>query len=129
MRAAVIVIGIVLSGCAFDGIKPPPREPVFVNTRTPVCSEATECEAKWTTAHEAIQLASGMRIQTATPTFIQTYGPTDGLHLGGRATKHPLGEGRYEIRGSFSCRFSGPSCDDMKAGATNLFNTLVGGSQ
>ncbi len=79
----------------------------------------------WIRAHENIQRITGMRIQTATSSVLETYGPIRGSSLGGRETKFPVGEGRYEIRSRFYCRFSGPDCEDLKARATNLFNMTV----
>lgn len=131
MRYALLV-AIAISGCSFDGIRPPapdpqPRAPVVVRVPTPVCAGKQQCEAMWINAIEQLQSITGMRLQNVSESMIQTYGPVRGAQLGGMATRYPVGDDRYEIRVRFICRYESPDCNDLKASATNLFNVMVPG--
>lgn len=125
----VLLLSVVFAGCASPPPIPPKPEPapVVVTEPAPVCFGKQQCEAMWINAHEQLQSITGMRIQTATDSVLQTYGPLRAGQLGGMATKYPVGEDKYEIRVRFACRYAGPSCENFKASATNLFNAMVPG--
>lgn len=120
-RWAIFAGALVVSACAVQE----PRVPVEVTQPTPTCSGQQECDAKWILAHEHLQSISGMRIQTATDSVLQTYGPIRGYQLGGVVQKFPVGADRYELRVRFHCRHPGPHCDDLRASATNAFNAVL----
>lgn len=131
MSRMLILSCAVLAGCGSPAPLPPKPipEPVAITQPTPVCVGKQQCEAMWINAHEQLQMITGMRIQTATDSVLQTFGPARGAQLGGMATKYPIGDDRHEIRVRFVCGgvVLRQDCDGLKASATNLFNVMVPG--
>lgn len=91
----------------------------------PVCTEPRHCERMWAAAHDALTLATGMRIRLVSESRIETYPANDYGRLGGVVTKTPIGTGSYEISLSLEC-YRGTNCDKARAANIDLFNTLVG---
>jgi len=93
------VIVFALAGCAVAER----REAQLVDT--PVfCNGEKDCMEKWEKAEVWVTNNSKWRIQRASNTVIQTYGPgTTEADTAFKITKIPLGDGKYEIRMEARC--------------------------
>lgn len=113
---------IILMGCATQQNKAP-TEPVVVGP-TPVCSSADECQAMWAKATTVLPIITGMRLAMMNDIYMETYPAVRGVPLHAKATKNPLGNGKYEISATITCRHSGV-CGDLPERGLQLFNTSV----
>lgn len=106
----------LLAGCSQQPVGPPPKiDPPAV------CSTKAQCDAMWAEAMVQAQNLSGMRIQTATDSFLQTYNPTDFGRMSAMARKVPQPDGTTVIEAVFSCRY----CGNLAYDAVNLFTSSV----
>lgn len=118
MRAAVPLLAItLLAGCAQQNLGPAPAM-----TDAPVCYSKAQCDAMWAEAMASAPLIGGMRIQTATDTYFQTYNATGYGLMGAKARKMPRPDGSTAIESRFTCYFS---CGHEAIKAVNLFNERV----
>lgn len=95
--AVAALIAAATAGCATTGANGNAQMAEFSNT-IPVCAGEAECQLAWEAAQLWIAQNSRFKIQTATNVLIETYngGPYDAT-LSPRATKEPLGGGKYQI--------------------------------
>ena len=122
----VVVASLGMGGCA----APPPKPyklPVVVNTTPPTCSTQKDCELMWVNAQEWLGTITRMRLRIVTDSRLETFAATDFQHMSGTVLKYPLANGSYELRIALQCyREDGiRECADLKANATNIFNTAV----
>lgn len=68
----------------------------------PKCSQARECEGMWAAARSWVTANCGMKIQTITDSFIQTYGSI-GSSAACQVTKDPEAAGGYSFHLAVSC--------------------------
>lgn len=123
---SVLLLSAVLVGCVTQPQSPPkPREPIVVGP-TPECSSKDECDAMWLRAIESLQLATGMKIQTMSDMYLQTYTSRRVPEVSGSAQKVPLGDGRYAIRASFVSRYGSQDLTDSMLALFNLQVTNAG---
>lgn len=118
MRAIIVLVAIVaLAGCAASRSAPPPPaiDPAAV------CTSAEQCDAMWAEAMVQAQNLSGMRLQTATDSFLQTYGETNFDRMSAMARRVPHPDGTTTIEAAFSCRY----CGNLAYDAVNLFTAAV----
>ena len=122
-----MAISLGLGGCAAPQPKPY-KPPAVVNTTPPTCSTSKACELMWVTAQEWLGTITRMRLRIVTDSRLETFAPMDYQHMNGTVVKYPTSGNSYELRLSLQCyRDDGTrECLDLKANATNLFNTAVG---
>ncbi|MFO0447490.1 MAG: hypothetical protein ACK52I_02165 [Pseudomonadota bacterium] len=79
----------------------------------PTCSSAKECEVKWAAARLWVLNNSGLKFQTVTPDFMETFNPpSDSDALAASVQKIPAADGSYKIAvgltcaNTFGCRMS-----------------------
>lgn len=119
MRALIAIpLFALLSGCATPT---PPGPPITIDPPAK-CSSERQCDAMWAEAMVQAPIISGMKIQTATDSFMQTYNPTGFDRLGATVRRMPLPDGTTAIEATFSCRYN---CGDLAARAVNLFTAKV----
>lgn len=87
----------------------------------PVCYSGPQCDAMWSEALVQLQNLSGMRIQTATDVFAQTYNATGVSRQTGIARKIPRPDGSTVIDAEFSCGY----CSNLVYQARDLFASSV----
>lgn len=109
---AVAISILAISGCAQQPAGPPPTI-----SPAPVCSSAAQCDAMWSEALVQIQNISGMRIQTATDSFVQTFNPINYGRMGAMARKVPKPDGTTTIEAQFTCTY----CGNLPYDSLNLF--------
>lgn len=103
-----------------------PLQPLAIGP-TPECSDKDQCEAMWVEAIEALQSATGMKIQTMSDVYLQTYTTHDFTAVSGSVRKIPLGGGRYAIQAHFASRSPGAKgVTDSMLGLFNLRVTRAG---
>lgn len=114
-RSAVLVMLTGLAGCAGGFVSKEEREAKQAEFKStiPTCASAKECEVKWAAARQWVLANSGMKLQTVTPDFMQTYNPpSDSLELSASVQKIPAADGSYKIGiglacgNAFGCRLS-----------------------
>lgn len=108
----------LVSGCA--GVAK--QGPMPALDPPPICYTETQCEAMWSEAIVQASLVGGMRIQTATESFLQTYKATDYDRLGAQVRKMPRPGGGTAIESRFECYYP---CGDLAYKAVNLFTAKV----
>ena len=112
----VLALCLAVTGCARKPAGPPPAiDPPAV------CVSKPQCDAMWSEAMVQAQNLSGMRIQTATDSFLQTYNPVQIGQLGAMARKMPQANGSTVIEATFTCQF----CGNLAYSAVNLFTANV----
>lgn len=122
----MVGVGVVLmlGGCAAT-----PQEPDMLSSEvqpTPICVGEEQCSKMWGRAIEAISTTTGMKLMTATDSFLQTYPTTKIGYMNGQVYKEKVGEQKYAIKGRFDC--GGYSwCNRYLNKKQNLFNLLVQG--
>jgi len=92
---------------------------------SPVCGSQTQCKIMWVRAHEALEQLTGMRVRSMSDTAIRTDPPAGPGLLQGTVSKHPLPNGRFELRANFECFPRDPRCGALRDQATNAFNSMV----
>lgn len=118
MRAAIPLIAFtLLAGCAQQNLGPAPAM-----TDAPICYSKEQCDAMWAEALASAPLIGGMRVQTATDVYLQTYNPTSFGLMGATARKMPKPGGGTAIESRFVCYFN---CGHDAIKAVNLFNERV----
>lgn len=125
-RLKLVALGavVMLGGCAAT-----PQEPDMPASEvhpTPVCVGEEQCSKMWGRAIEAISVTTGMKLMTATDSFLQTYPTTKIGYMNGQVYKEKVGDQKYAIRGRFDC--GGYSwCNQYRNQKQNLFNLLTQG--
>ena len=117
MRCLTLVaLCTAVSGCVVRPPEPPPAiDPMAV------CYSKPQCDAMWSEAIVQLQSLSGMRLQTATESYIQTYNATGYDRLSAVARKIPKPDGSTVIDAGFSCGY----CGNLSYRALNLFTGSV----
>lgn len=117
MRCLIaFTIFAAITGCAQKPAGPPPK------IESPaICFSKPQCDAMWSEAMTQAQNLSGMRIQTATDTFLQTFNPVGFGRMSATARKMPQPNGSTAIEATFSCR----TCGNLAYDAVNLFTANV----
>jgi len=120
----IALLAIALAGCA----APKPKRPPPKIEAAPICYSDAQCSAMWSEALIQLQNVSGMRLQTATDSFAQTFNPTSFDRLGGMARKMPNPDGSTTIEAQFTCRYE---CNNLQYSGLNLFilNVNLAGSR
>lgn len=89
----------------------------------PVCTSDRQCEAMWAAARNWVTSTCGMKIQTMTDSFLETYNSID-MRLACRVTKDPLPQGGYRFEVTTGCgNMFGCAPDSWQAAFD--FNTRV----
>lgn len=112
-----LAAAVALSGCA----QRPHAGPPPTISPAPVCTSKPQCDAMWSEALVQIQNISGMRIQTATDTYVQTFNATDVSRMNGSARLVPHPNGTSSIEATFSCGY----CGNQAYSGLNLFIAQV----
>ena len=94
IRAAVLALAV--AGCT--------SAPPAAKVAPPTCAEPKECEVKWSAARDWVLSHAGYRIETETPTRIETF-PSIGSStaLAVRVLKQAQADGTYHIAASIWC--------------------------
>lgn len=135
---ALISATAALMGCATNQPAPSPKKQVAASTTqapakpkepivigpTPVCSSPDECQAMWAKAATVLPTITQMRLAMMNDTYMETYPGVRGIAMHAKAVKKPIGNGKYEIAASISCRTSS-GCGDLEDMGMALFNTVV----
>lgn len=111
-KVALVSALALAGGCAQQPSGPPPAI-----SPTPVCTSKSQCDAMWSEALVQIQNISGMRIQTATDSFVQTFNPINYGRMGALARKVPKPDGTTTIEAQFTCTY----CGNLPYDSLNLF--------
>jgi len=117
MRTPTFIFVLALTGCAST----PPR-PIEIGP-TPTCSTETDCAAKWSAARTYVLQHAGMKIQTYSTDFLETYNSTD-WSVAAQVNKQPLPGGGYAIVARFGCG-SGWNCIENPRAVLAGFNETV----
>ena len=92
---------LVLAACAPTGAALAKQNEV---ARTiPTCFDANDCERKWAGAQAFVTQNSGFRIQAATNSLIETYGPTTSVEFAFRVVKEPIADNGYRLLVTVYC--------------------------
>lgn len=128
MRTATALCALaVMAGCATSPRSTtPPRDPVAVNTATPVCSSKLQCEQMWIDSQTWLENLTRMRLRVVTDSRLETYPATTFGRMSGMALKYPIAPETYEIRAQFFGYGRSVDEQDLANSATNLFNSMVG---
>lgn len=100
---AICMVGL-MGGCALT----PPSAPVSRETldriaaNRPHCAESRQCEAMWAAARNWVVSSCGMKIQTISDGFIETYN-SDGWGMYCRVWTDPTPDGGYDFHALFKC--------------------------
>lgn len=125
-RIATALSLAVLGGCVTQPEQP--DIPASQVAPTPTCSSPEQCSRMWSRAIGAAETVTRMRVMIANDTIIQTFPTRQIGFLNGRVVKENLGDGRYEIKGSFDCQpYSW--CSNLLNRSQNLFNMMVTSSE
>lgn len=112
--AVVLAAAAMLAGCAgFVSREEREAKQAEFERTIPKCLSAKECEVKWAAARTWVLDNSGMKFQTVTPDFMETFNPpSDSDALAASVSKIPAADGSYKIGirlacvNSFGCRLS-----------------------
>lgn len=104
MRKAIFTLLSLslLAGCAS---MTPQQQAAFqqqMAATQPRCSTQRQCEAAWSAARNWVTSNCGMKIQTMTDSYIETYNSID-TSLACRVTKDPEPSGGYSLSIAVSC--------------------------
>lgn len=91
------------------------------NEQIAVCYSKPQCDAMWSEAIVQIQAISGMRLDTVTDLYIQTFKSRDSYHLSAYARKTPRPNGSTFIDAEFVCNY----CRNYPYVELNQFITAV----
>lgn len=92
---ALVCAGL-LSGCV--------TAPKVAMAPTPICHGKQQCSVEWAEARTFVIDHAGMKIQTYSSDFLQTYNPiNDTTDLAALVNKQPLPDGSYKIVARFWC--------------------------
>jgi hypothetical protein len=120
-----LFVAASLSGCAMTAEQmrvQQERQAQFMAAR-PICSNPRQCEAMWAAARNWVNGTCGMKIQTMTDSYLETFGSVD-TRLACRVTKDPMPDGRYVLTVATVCGNPFGCFPDTWQAAFN-FNTLV----
>lgn len=96
--------------------QPQPKKP-----QLPTCYSRPQCDAMWSEATSRIQTLTGMRLQVATDTYLNTYNASPGK-ITGEVRKIPRPDGTTIIQASFDCNYCS---DGLASQARDLFTVYV----
>lgn len=114
------IVGI-LSGCSSFFPKQQQDIPMSEISPAPHCSGDEECSQMWSNALRFLQIETGMRLQTVTDTFAQTYNATTMGYQSGEIIKVKTKNG-YRIDANFYCD---DNCGNLPNTSQDLFNKAV----
>ena len=99
----LLLIPFFLTSCA--GVSPEMQAVMDEYRRTiPTCTEGAECERLWGAAQVWVTQNAGYRIQTATDTVIETFGPLgSSTSLAARVVREYTGPEQYRIVITMGC--------------------------
>lgn len=105
MRYPVICVALLLSGCVSpEMVKRQQDERDQFMANRPVCLSERQCEGMWAAARNWVTSTCGMKIQSITESFIETYNDVGGTgRLACRVTKDPRPEGGYVFTVTTGC--------------------------
>jgi hypothetical protein len=97
-RAIALIALLVLAGCASLRETPPmdPAALAALEANVPRCSTARNCALMWSAARNWVTSSCGMRIQTISEDFIETFGSID-TAAACRVTRDPDPLGGYSF--------------------------------
>jgi hypothetical protein len=104
MKTTLIAVALLLAGCASPQMRADnaTKQNEFAST-VPHCSDQRQCEIMWSEARKWVLSTCGMKIQTMSDSFIETFNSIGSdTDLGCRVTKDPAGNG-YEFTVAASC--------------------------
>ena len=120
--AAALILS--LSGCVSVAT---PQQRAQIAATTPVCHGKKQCEAAWAAARNWVTDNCGMKIETYTDSFLQTFNSSDSAStdLACSVSKTPLPSGGYTIQATMGCNnFLG--CEPGATKSMLRFNKYVG---
>lgn len=91
------------------------------NEQIAVCYSKPQCDAIWSEAIVQMQAISGMRLETVTDLYIQTFKSKDSYHLSAWARKTPRPNGSTFIDAEFVCNY----CNNYPFTELDRFITAV----
>jgi hypothetical protein len=95
MRKFLILVTLLAgAGCASQQINP--EQAAALRANIPKCLDQRECDGMWAAARNWVTGSCGMKIQTMSDNFIETYGPIDG-RVACRVTRDPEPAGGYSF--------------------------------
>lgn len=105
MKALYVALGCaLLGGCA---TMTPQQQAAFqqqMAATQPHCTSTRQCQAAWSAARNWVTNTCGMKIQTMTETYIETYNsPETSTDLACRVTIDPDPRGGYTLSIAVSC--------------------------
>ena len=121
-KILICVTFCAMAGCASQQIQPDEMSALHANV--PKCTAQRECEAMWAAARNWVTSSCGMKIQTMTDGFIETYGPLDG-NAACRVTRDPDPAGGYtfHVAVNYGARFMGRYAVQMVQGFQSSVRT------
>ncbi len=102
MRRLSPLLAAAIAGCATTSAADRQVAQARLDLTAPICSAPRECEAAWAAARNWVIGHCGMKIQTMTDGFIETYNSTD-MSLACRVSRDPRPAGGYLFRVAVSC--------------------------
>ena len=91
-----LVLALAMAGCTT-------AQPV-AQAPSPTCAEPKECEVKWSAARDWVVANAGYRIETETPTRIETFPSiASSPDIAVRVLKQARPDGSYQITASVWC--------------------------
>ncbi len=115
--AATVAAGtlLMLGGCIPIAT---PQQQAEIAATTPVCHGKKQCEAAWAAARNWVTSNCGMKIETYTDSFLQTFNSKDSasVDLACSVSKTPVPSGGYSINATMGCNnFLGCQPDATKS--------------
>ena len=94
----------------------------------PKCTEARECEVKWSAARRFVNTHSAKKLQMLTNDYMETYGPGNAEPgLSWRVSKEPAGSGYRFVAEAWCANIFGCQPDALKTMVE--FNSFVDAAQ
>lgn len=114
MRKLILIV-LLLLPCYGQSQDVPQYARPDVKTAAPYCSCPSQCQAMWAMVPQVLESLTNMRIQTATDSFIQTYGGT----MSGEATRTAI-DGGYRFDAKFVSQYGNASLEQQALGLFNM---------
>lgn len=102
MKCWIFAMSMLLAGCVTESPADDAAARAALAANVPVCSDQRQCEGMWSAARNWVNATCGMKIQTMTDTYIETYNSTN-TDAACRVTKDPRPEGGYTFHVAVSC--------------------------
>lgn len=121
-KSLIFVALCLLGGCVTS--QDQTAQIAALRENIPKCTEQRVCEGMWAAARNWVANSCGMKIQTMSDSFIETYGSTSALTTGCRVTKDPEPAGGYSFHVAVACGgYTG--CAEAEVPMTASFQSSV----